>query len=87
MRPTTTRAAEVEKQVPSFQAARMQQCHFLDVDLAEVLLQGLADPMDVPVNSPGFWADTGSLSLICSAFVSDPFLERPFSVGARLQRS
>lgn len=84
MRPTTTRAAQVEKQLPSFQAARMQRCHFLEVDLSEVQLQGLADPMDIPVNSPGFWADTCSLPFICSgALVSDSFLERPFSVTSK----
>lgn len=84
MRPTTTRAAEVEKQVPTFQAARMHQCHFLEVDPPEVQLQVLADPVDIPVNSQGFWADTCSLPFIYSgAFVSDSFLERPFSVMSK----
>ena len=74
----------MEKHVSSLQAARMQQCHFLEVDLSEVQLQGLADPTDLPVKSPGFWADTGSLFFICSrAFVSASSLERPFPVVSK----
>lgn len=55
-----------EKHVSSLRAARMQQCHLLEVDLPEVQLQGLAGPRDIPVKFPGFWADTGSLFFICS---------------------
>lgn len=76
-RPTTSRAVKVEKHVSSLQAARMQQCHFLEVDLPEVQLQGSADPVDIPVKSPVFWADTASLFICSGAFVSASSLERP----------
>lgn len=62
----------------------MQQGHFLEVPLPEVQLQGLADPMDISLNSPGFWAETGSQSFIYSgAFASDYFLQRPFSATSK----
>lgn len=80
MRPTTRAPRWRSK----FHPSRMQQCHFLEVPLPEVQLQGLADPMDISLNSPGFWAETGSQSFICSgAFALNYFLERPFSVTSK----
>lgn len=52
MRPTTTTAAKVEKQIPSFQAARMQQCHILEVDLPEVPSAKLGWPYGHPSEVP-----------------------------------
>lgn len=51
-----SRAAKIQKHVSSLQAARMHQCYFLEVDLPEVQLKGLADPSDtdIPMKSSDF---------------------------------